>query len=322
MRSYHKCFLSAATFALSSFVFFVPHQSQALVDYSDETSSAPRRTFTPKSSESSPASNSGRVSTSTVSARNDNRGPLVFSFAPRYEVITVKKSTRESKVRATGLEARINSPWNFHFDMKYAMYSTDDQELSSESGQQKGNPELKVGIDWLDFGGAQDRTTLTFIAGATLAASDSTLGSSRTDKIAGLETTKRFYSFGLGLGYELHLVGNPKQEEEMEIGNIHHIYGGFDFELSPDIALGIMADNYSVGAVTGSSRINHLNEKLSFSSVATSLTLRPQGFFAIELGARFNTKRVQSPESLSRARLWGLPGAYGNTIYTGLGVSF
>ncbi|MEK6624700.1 MAG: hypothetical protein AABY86_07020 [Bdellovibrionota bacterium] len=322
MDLHRKYFFSFATLVMIFFVFLFPYTSQALVDYSDESSAAPKRTFTPKNSESSSPSNASRVSTSTTSTRSDSHAPLIFSFSPRYEVMTIKKSNRESKVRATGLEARVNSPWNFHFDMKYAMYSTDDQELSEETGQQKGNPELKIGIDWLDFGGAQDRTTLTLIAGATLAASNSTLGSSRTDKIAGLETTKRFYSFGLGLGYELHLVGNPKHEEEMEIGNIHHIYGGVDFELSPDIGVGIMADNYNIGAAGGSTRANHLEKKLSFSSIATSLTLRPQGFFALELGARFNTKRVQSPESMANARLWGLPGAYGNTIYTGLGVSF
>ncbi|OFZ17165.1 MAG: hypothetical protein A2X86_01570 [Bdellovibrionales bacterium GWA2_49_15] len=322
MHAYRKCFLSAATFVVSSFVFLFPHQSQALVDYSDETSAAPKRTFTPKSSESTSPSTPSRAASSTASARGDSRGPLIFAFAPRYEVITVKKSNHESKVRATGLEARVNSPWNFHLDMKYAMYATDDEELSNETSTQQGNPELKVGIDWLDLGGAQDRTTITLIAGASLAARNSTLGSSRTDKIVGLETTKRFYSFGLGLGYELHLVGNPALEEEMEIGNIHHIYGGFDFELSPDITVGVMADNYNVGAKSGSSRANHLENNLSFSSVATSLTLRPQGIFAIELGARFSTKRVQSPESLASARLWSLPGAYGNTIYTGIGVSF
>ncbi len=301
------------------------YKSHALVDYSEETTSAPRRTFTPSSSDSSPAASTGRASpasTSTSSARPSAAGPIVFAFSPRYEVITVQKSNRESKVRATGLEARINSPWNLHLDMKYAMYSTDDKELSEKSGSQPGNPEFKLGIDWLDFGSAQDRTTVTLIAGASLAAKGSTLGSSRTDKIIGLETTKRFFWAGLGLGYEMYLTGTPAQESEMAIGTIHHIYAGLDFDVSPDISMGIMADNFSVGNASDSTRANHLDENLSFSSVATSLTLKPQGLCAIELGARFNTKRVQSPESLASARLWNLPGAYGNTIYTGLGISF
>ena len=54
--------------------------------------------------------------------------------------------------------------------------------------------------------------------------SSSELASSRTDKIFGIESVKRFYTFALGLGYRLYMTGTPEDDQEVDIGNIQKLY--------------------------------------------------------------------------------------------------
>jgi len=301
-----------------------PKHGMALVDYSEEPETS---SVKPKSSgggvmsslSSSGGATVSRASVSSSSSSGAGR-PMLFSLSPSYEVFSVEQTDKESKVNATRLNAKIYSPWNFQLDLRYAMYDSKDKDINPNGKGQKGNLETRVAVDWLSFGGESDRTALTFVGGASFKSGNSSMGNSRNDKIVGLETSKRFYWFGLGLGYELTLTGSPKNQDEKEIGNINHLYAGLDFDLSNQINVALMADNYSITATSGS-RENRLEEKVSFNTLTASLNLRP-GAFLVELGARYNTKKAANPGELVDARLWNLAGAYGNSIFTSLGLSF
>lgn len=296
-------------------LFLISKYSFALVDYTEsspEPAPAPtkiKRIAPPSSTNSSVASGSGMITRSGPSG--------VFELSANYGMIDAQVGDQSGKVNVTSFQGHFETSYNIWLDAAWSMGSFDSSSTIGEGSSQKGNPQVILGVNWLEFGGGADRASMDFIGGANIGQKNSGFATSRTDKIVGVETAKRFGTFVFGLGYRVWLTGSPSQETELNIGNIQRLNASLGWMVSPDIRFAVEAATVSIGAGDGD---NALSEKISFGTVSPSLQLTISPMVSLDLGAVFRSKRLKD-ENLLNARLWNLPGSYGNKIYAGLNFS-
>lgn len=278
----------AALFALS-------FNAYALVDYSEPVN------------EPGPATKS---STKIQSPRQESKSSLIwksdFSLSTNYESTEISGE----KIGVLNFNTHLQTPFNIYLDMSY-------WQAQAKTGSQSGNPKFILGFNWLRFGSPSEEARLDIYGGARFAGS-SEMASSRTDKIFGVETTKRFGTFGLGLGYDMTMTGAPKKETDMGLGNIHRIVVSGGWMVSNDIQFEVELENFKVNPATDSSRANRLTEKVSFSTLSPKLNLMIVPAVNLEMGARFRTNKPKTEQSLSSAKLFDLHGAYSNSLFAGL----
>lgn len=274
----------------------------ALVDYSesssDSTSSAPANKSLQKMSR--PASSPGSKS---LTWKAD------FSFATNYESMQIG----EEKYGVINFGTHIQTPMNVYLDASY-------WTANGDNGSNNGNPKIILGFNWLRFGSPSDEAKLDIYGGMKLS-STSALGSSRTDKIVGAETTKRFGTFGLGLGYDMTITGTPKNTADQSIGNINRLTISGGWMVSNDIQFEIEAENFTINPGKDSSASNKLGEKVSFSTLSPKLNLNLAPAVNLELGARFRMKKAKSEANLMTAKVFDLHGANTNSLFAGLNLT-
>lgn len=275
----------------------------ALVDYSDEgpsSSSAPAK-----------SSASSAKSVSRMPERNSGKS---LTWKADYSLITNYESMELAgeKVGVMNIATHVQTPFDVYFQGSYWTANTKD-------GSQQGNPKLILGFNWLRFGNPSEEARLDLYGGARLSSSSS-LATSRTDKIFGVETTKRFGTFGLGVGYEMTLAGKAKRESEMQIGDIQRLSVSGGWMVSNDIQFEIEAENFTVGADKRGTA-NGLKEKVNFSTLSPKLNLGLATAVHLEMGARFRMKKAKEELNLADAGLFDLHGALSNSIYAGLNLS-
>ncbi|MBC7429425.1 MAG: hypothetical protein H7336_12480 [Bacteriovorax sp.] len=275
--------------------------AHALVDYSEPVD-APKESAAPKSFQkmSKPAGPSGSRS---LSWKSD------LSLTTDYEAMEIEGS----KYGILNLNAHVQTPFDVFFDASY-------WNASGDGGSQSGNPKLLIGFNWLRFGSSSDEARVDIYAGARLS-SASKLGTSRTDKIIGAETTKRFGTFGLGIGYDVTLVGTPKNTDEHAIGNIGRISVSGGWMVSNDIQFEVEAENFSIAAGSDITRTNRLAEKVSFSTLSPKVSLGLASAVNLEFGARFRMKKPKEDAKLLEARVFDLHGANANSLFAGLNIT-
>lgn len=279
---------------------FIP-SAQALVDYSNTVGGVEEKAPSNKSVQrmSAPASSGGGRG---LSWKSD------FSFTTNYESLEIG----DNKYGVLNLNAHIQTPMNIYIDASY-------WNANGNEGSSSGNPRLILGFNWLRFGSPSDEAKLDIYGGAKLSSS-SMLGSSRTDKIVGAETTKRFGTFGIGIGYDMTLTGNPKNSEEHAIGNIGRLTISGGWMVSQDIQFEVEAENFSIAA-GDESRANRLQEKVSFSTLSPKLNLGLAPAVNLELGARFRMKKAKEESNLMAAKVFDLHGAHSNSLFAGLNIT-
>lgn len=271
--------------------------AHALVDYSEPVSE--------------PQSN--KVSTkvqSSGSSRQESKSSLIwksdFSFTTNYEAIEMNSQ----KAGVLNFNTHVQTPFNVYFDLSY-------WQAQTKLGSQSGNPKFLLGFNWLRFGSPSEEARLDLYGGARFAGS-SELASSRTDKIFGVETTKRFGTFGLGLGYDMTMTGTPKKETDMGLGNIHRIAVSGGWMVSNDIQFEVELENFKINPAKDQSRPHRLSEAASFSTLSPKLNLTIVPAVNLEMGARFRTNKPKNEDQLSQAKLFDLHGAYSNSLFAGL----
>jgi len=291
--------------------------AHGLVDYSESESVAPSKSPRPKASP--------RKVSKASKPRSSSAGPSytpsgMFDLGMTYKSIDVKADETVGKVNVMEVNGHMATNFNIFLDFKYWQASTDIEELTSDSGSQEGNPEVLLGFNWLQFGGGEDGTSVDLLFGGRFSSS-SELASSRTDKIFGIESIKRFYTFALGLGYRLYMTGTPEDEEEVDIGNIQKLYATFGWMVSHDISFEIEGAVFNIGNSNSVTRANILETKESFGTISPTLNLRLGPMVGLGLGATFRTDKVSDTEKLVGARLWDMSGVYGSSIHAGLDIS-
>ncbi len=276
---------------LPTFLLSISFQVLAIVDYSDPSPE------TVKSSKSSTKINNNR---------NENSGSnhSEFSLASNYEISEVGKE----KVGAVNFDMHFQTPYNVFLDGSF-------WQANYKGQQQAGNPKVMLGFNWLKMGNASDEARLDLTAGMRFRG-QSEIASSRNDKIFGIETTKRFMNFGLGLAYELTLSGDPSKQDEYAIGNVHRISVSTGWMVSNDIQFELEAENFKVMESTNSARLNRLSSPLSFSTISPKLNLGLSSYVNFILGARFQMQKAQVT-----AKLFDLHGANSNSVFSGLTLS-
>ena len=303
----------------------------ALVDYSDSSQFKPKGKRTSgvkarKGKRSKASARSVRSTSKRSSKGSKPRGMGIFNLSTGMESISVHGSTENSKVGLYRMSGHFQTFHNIYFDSSYWYASSSSEEFASMEGSKSGNPTLKIGLNWLQMGGATDLAMVNLIGGVMLPQDDAIFASSRTDKLVGIETSKRFGSFVFGMGYELRLTGTPGDEKEMDLGSIHGVKAALGWTVSPDIRFLLEADRYRVLSKTYDSSEENihplaLDRELVFAHLTTKLFLGLGPFIEMALGARFRTSSPTEGEVPLAARLWDLPAGYGNSIFTSLNIS-
>lgn len=276
--------------------------AHALVDYSEQVDAPKGESASPKSFQklSRPQSSAGERA---LSWKAD------MSLTTNYETMEINGN----KYGVINLGTHIQTPANIFFDASY-------WNASGKEGQSSGNPKLILGFNWLRIGAPSEEARFDIHGGAKLSSS-SKLGSSRTDKIVGAETTKRFGTFGLGIGYDMTIVGKPKNIDEKAVGNISRLTLSGGWMVSNDIQFEIEAENFTINQAADSSRANRLTEKASFSTLSPKLNLGLAPAINLEIGARFRMKKPKVEADLLQARVFDLHGANANSLFAGLNLS-
>lgn len=232
-----------------------------------------------------------------------------FSFSANYEA----REIETEKMGVINLNTHVQTPFNVFFDLSY-------WNAQNSIGSQNGNPKGIIGFNWLRLGDPSNEAKFDIYAGAKFAGS-SELASSRTDKIFGLETTKRFGTFGLGLGFDTTLTGAPKNSTDMSIGNIQRIVVSGGWMVSNDIQFEFEVENFKVNESTDTNVTNRLEKSVTFSALSPKLNLILSPGVGLEMGARFRTNKPKTNQDLKSAKLFDLHGAYSNSLFAGLNLS-
>lgn len=274
----------------------------ALVDYSDEVSS------------STPAKSSPSTSNKSMSKMPERSSGKSLTWKSDYSLITNYESMKidDQKLGVMNIAAHVQTPFDVYFQGSYWSANTNE-------GSQDGNPKLILGFNWLRFGSPSEEARFDLYGGARLGAK-SELATSRTDKIFGVETTKRFGTFGLGIGYEMTLAGKAKRETEMQIGDVQRLSVSGGWMVSNDIQFEVEAENFTIAA-DDSGAVNGLKEKVNFSTLSPKLNLGLAPAVHLEMGARFRMKKAKEELNLASAGLFDLHGSLANSMYAGLNLS-
>lgn len=286
-----------------------------LVDYT-ESSSAPE---VPAARNAPPAAAATMIRREAPTRSSASNGPAAFQLAAGYESLSFNLDGEDSKLGFTKIHAHFQTNYDIFMAASFWRATTDSALLSESSDSQNGNPQAIIGFNWLRFGAAQEMATIDLYGGGSFRG-NSDLASSRSDTIAGVETSKRFYDFFLGLGYEMRLTGAARNNDERDIGNIQKLSASLGWRATPDIQFIVEGSSVTV-APGDETKSMFLKDKQSFASITPKLGLFLRPVFQLELGARFQTKAANNPEALVDARLWDLSGAYGNSLFANINFS-
>lgn len=290
-------------------LIFCSSKASALVDYSGPSDSENRA----NKIESSPS----------FSKKENGRGTsnASFDFGTSYEMVSVSDHLGGGKAGISKVDGRFQTEHNLFFDFNYWMANTSSSQLSQESGYEKGNATLLFGFNWLKFGAPEEMVNVDLYLGGMLPQNDSHFASTRTDKILGVETSKRFLDVALGFGYEYRITDTPNDASEVAIGNMQKMNAGIGWQATGDIRFLLEASRVDINAYGDkNSRRNSLREKISYGQISPSLELGIAKFLKFSMGARFQTQKMKTGPDVMNAKLWSNDGAYGSSFFVGLGV--
>lgn len=282
----------------------------ALVDYTEATV-APAQEVAPRPVKTI------TQSTSTVK-QNSGGSSGMFEVALSYEALSVRTASEQGDAALMKIDTHFQTPYSFFLDLSFWRLNSVSSDLENQTAADNGNPEAKLGFNWLQFGKGHDATTVDLYGAYSFKASNG-VGTSRDDKMVGIETAKRFYDFALAIGYEYQLSGTPSDASELEIGNVQTIAASLGWMVSHDIQFVVEGANIKVKEAGEDSDFG-MTQGFSYSYVSPSVRLGISPSVGLELGALFRTQKPQSDEDLLSARLWSLKGVYGNSLHAALRI--
>lgn len=301
--------------AILPFILLLGHQGHALVDYTP-----------PAERSAAPAPN---VIQRQAPRQARSSGPTSYSFrlGTQFDSLKVNTEERSDKFSFLRVNAQMLTSYDLFLDVSYWGSSseaipllTGSSEVESKSFHH-GNPKVLLGLNWIEFGQGPSAGGLDLYAGSSVRAPKSSdFGSSRNDMIVGVLTSKRFHAVALGLGYQVTLTGTPNKEEELAIGNIHRLTASVGFRPNPETQFILEGSTYRIGESEKADRMLNLREVESFSTITPSFLINIGPALSLRLGATFRTNRPSQSDSLLQARLFDMPGLFGNVLFFGLGM--
>lgn len=296
----------------SLFILFLSLNTFALVDYTDDVSPS-----APAIKRAAPVS--ARKVTRRKAPRRSS-GPSNIELKTSFASHEYKTETEDRKVESITLDGHLQTDYNIYLDFAFPIYTGKLSKEQTETSYQKGNPELIVGLNWLEIGGGQDALTFDVYGGLRFG-QKSDFASERTDKIVGVETAKRFFDFALNLGYEMHFTGSSKNNDEQDIGNIGHLKAQLGWLVSQDIRFIVNAGNVGISDSNDEGRTNRLEKKIKYSYIQPEMVLTMGPGVYLNMKALFQSRRPKREEVSNQSKLWSLPGVYGNSLAAGLNIS-
>ncbi len=295
----------------------------ALVDYSQSETSSVR----PKPRARAPRKASGMIQRSAPTKSTSGSGSTIFGgdfeLQALYDHQSISESQTSGDFQKLTLSGHFQTQYNLYMDFSYWAATSElknsegeDESLENENGRLK----FILGFNWLRFGSAQEMATVDLYGGALFKGSGG-VASTRTDKVIGVETSKRFYNFALALGYEYHITGTPSAESESAIGNINILKTSLGWMVSNDISFTLEGGMVKLASNDNPDRVNKIDEEVEFSYVRPTVILGLSPNVGLEMGGVFRTRRAQNTNSLVSAKLWNIPGAYGNSLFAGLKIT-
>jgi len=302
-----KLFMATSLFMTSTY---------GLVDYTE------KEAFVPQASGAASVTKKAPTPRTVTRPKKSNgqSGPVGISVGTSYGLHDVEVGQASGKVDILGIDAHFQTHYNIFMNVSYYQAKSSNPQLVTDNTSfQEGNPEVILGFNWLQFGKKAELATIDLYGGLSVGQKNSSFATERTDKIVGVSTAKRFYSFALGIGYEHRLTGTGGSEE-MIIGDITKLSASLGWVVSKDIRFLIEGTTLNIREGENNFIQSFLDEKVTFGSIKPQLQLRVGRSIDFTLGAQFRTKRI-SREELTLARFWSLDGAYGNSVFSGLSFS-
>lgn len=296
-------------------------RGHALVDYSDFTS-ARGNTPTPQPvPQAAPAATAPQAESIRRAApqrtNSGQRSGAYFHFGGGVEQVQFEALGEKDKINLTHINGHFQTPWDIFLRTSFWRGQTNSPFLSESPRSQNGNLTTVLGFNWLKLGATHELATVDLYGGASFSGK-SDLASSRTDKIAGVESSKRFGDFLIGLGFEYRFSGNPTNEWETNIGNIQKLSAVLGWRATPDIQFLVEGSTVLVRKNTDELSLNGLDEDISFGRVTPKIGLGIRQFIQLELGASFSTRKSNRNDELINARLWDIGGSNGTSLFTSL----
>jgi hypothetical protein len=300
-------------------IFILSQTAFGLVDYSAEENIVPNR---PKRAKLVKRPKVGNKSVARSSAGGQSYVPTgMFDVTFGYSTVDFEYNEVDVKVNIMEFKGHFETGANIYFDVKYWMADSNSAGLSTSSESQNGNAEVIMGFNWLVFGNAGNMTNIDLLTGVRFKASDSELGATRTDKIVGISTVKRFNQFALGLGYKFYLTGTPDNDTELNIGNMSKLNATFGWMVSNDIQFELEGAVFKINKSDSVVKANVLEQADSIGTITPKLTLRLSSLVHIDLAATFINKKAKNKDQLVGANLWDVPGVYGSSIHAAIAIS-
>jgi hypothetical protein len=292
--------------------------THALVDYTDSSDySAPAVKTRAKSVK--------RVSKRAAPRKRQSSGARFLELKTTYmsqnfDVVNTEGQNIEEKVSTIQLDGRIDTAYDVYLEFSLPMHSGRIETNQQETSFQKGNPKVLLGLNWLQFGAAQTALGLDIYGGAVFS-SDSEFASKRTDKIVGLNTSKRFFDFGFGLNYELALTGSSDDSLEQDIGTIQQLKAQLGWMVSSDIRFVVTANTVKIAKSNDEGRVNKLEKDIKYAYIKPEVILALSPNIDFHMMATFQSRRAKNELISTSAKLWNLEGFYGNSLAAALNLS-
>lgn len=276
----------------------------ALVDYSDAPSgdSAPIKSDKRRPVEAPRSSNSHSSSSYQV------------EFKLGYESLEAQGSEGDARSNIYRTAFHLQTAYSLYVDASFFMASTRSDQLSNSRSEQIGNPELTLGLNWLQFGSADNLASIDLTVGHRFGHTHGDFAATHSDTIFGVETKKRLSNMALGLGYQYSLVGDNKDSDDLQLGNIHHLFAELGYQATSDIVFALAAGHYSFSAAEDDQETG-LKEKMTSSYFSPKLNLILSPSFGLEMGAIFSGKKADGIEDLLKQKLLAYKGIYGTSLF-------
>ena len=288
--TYNLLFVSSFIYSIYSFKAF------CLVEYSSKSELRPKRA-------------------NTILKKKKSKSKWKWELGMEYEthkIISDQSAQSEGKANFYILSGKLQTNFDMSLNVNYWHASLIHPLISSMKNSKKGNVTTKIGLNWLHFGEFPKETVVNLYGGVMFPSKNSSLGSSRTDKIFNFETVKRFNNFSIELNYELRLTGEPSEYNEISIGNVQIIGGGIFWMATTDIRFAIEGAHVEIRAIE--------EKKNSFSYISPQLHLLLSPMAHLKMGTRMRKRRQLSDPHLLKAKIWNLKAGYSNSLWAGLSI--
>jgi len=207
------------------------------------------------------------------------------------------------------------------------------KDFSQGSKKGFGNSEVYLGLNWFNWSNPNQEShgIFDFFFGLSLPGKGD-FASTRTDKIFGIITQKKFQKVLASLGGSLTLTGetNNSSTKEKSLGNISRLWAQLGLSLTDDISWKVKyhyvtigksskANNESAGAGV-TAETSSLQRDLYLGIVEIMLQLHYSSIFEMGLFASFHTK--PAPEETKTLGLWNQAQLVDNLLGFYLGFGF